>query len=167
MQIIITEDLFREFSPIKEDTIVSKFFPYISLAQAIYIRPILGDALMDELEMQVEQATKGGEISPQNRALIREVAPVLAMYAVYQGLPYHWAAIVNKGITVRESENSKAVDISDIAQIRRWVLDDATVLASRLKAYLLRCKDSYPLWEVPLCGSSSSVSDTGVFIPKR
>ena len=166
---IINEELFRENSPIKEDTILSKFAPYVGIAQKMYIERILGKPLMDELKAQVAAAVSGtGEVSPANKALIRKVAPALSFYAVYQGIPFHWAAIVNKGVTVRDSENSRAVDIKDIAQLRRWIKDDAEELARDLTDYLAECRESYPLWR-PLewCGSAESTPDTGVYIPKK
>lgn len=141
-QLIITEKLFKDSGPIKEDVIVSKFVPYISLAQALRIEPILGKALLEELQEQIKTDT----LTPLNSALILKIAPALTFYSIYQGLPFHWAAIQNKGVTVRESENSKAVDGDGLAQQRRYVLDDAQAFARRLIDYLCECKEDYPLW---------------------
>jgi hypothetical protein len=106
------------------------------------------------------------------------LAPALSFYAVYQGIPFHWAAIVNKGITIRESENSKGVDIKDIAQLRRWLKDDAEYLARNLVTYMCGCTEKYPLWKPGAgygcgCGcdgdngSKAVPLDAGIFIPKR
>jgi len=167
MEIVLINDaLFRENSPIKGETVVSEFAPYISLAQKMYIERILGQALTDELKEQV----KADELTEENRALILMIAPALSFYAVYQGLPFHWAAIVNKGVTLRESENSKAVDLKDIAQLRRWVKDDAEEFLRDLIAYLNRC--GHPLWNPSRgcgCGGEQGAAnaplDTGIFIP--
>lgn len=178
--VLINEELFKENSPIKDDTIITKFVPYISIAQKMYIERILGKPLSDELKDQVKAASRTGatsdKITPENQALILILAPALSFYAVYQGIPFHWAAIVNKGITVRESENSKAVDIKDIAQLRRWLKDDAEEFSRDLIDYLCRCRDKYPLWKPGkgcICGdetgegTTQSPFDTGIFIPKR
>jgi hypothetical protein len=175
--ILINEELFKENSPIKDDTIITKFVPYLSIAQKMYIERILGEPLTEELKDQVKAASRqdatGDEITPENQALILILAPALSFYAVYQGIPFHWAAIVNKGITVRNSENSNAVDIKDIAQLRRWLKDDAEELGRDLIGYLCRCRDKYPLWQPGKgCGgtgegSAQSPFDTGIFIPKR
>ncbi len=178
--VLINEELFKENSPIKDDTIITKFVPYISIAQKMYIERILGKPLSDELKDQVKAASRTGatsdKITPENQALILILAPALSFYAVYQGIPFHWAAIVNKGITVRESENSKAVDIKDIAQLRRWLKDDAEEFSRDLIDYLCRCRDKYPLWKPGkgcICGDETSEGttqspfDTGIFIPKR
>ena len=178
--VLINEELFKENSPIKDDTIITKFVPYISIAQKMYIERILGKPLTDELKDQVKAASRTGatsdKITPENQALILILAPALSFYAVYQGIPFHWAAIVNKGITVRESENSKAVDIKDIAQLRRWLKGDAEEFSRDLIDYLCRCRDKYPLWKPGkgcICGdetgegTTQSPFDTGIFIPKR
>jgi len=137
--------------------------------------------LVEELQDQIKAAQDNPDadpypITPENQALLTLIAPPLAFYAVYQGIPFHWAAIINKGITVRESENSKAVDIKDIAQLRRWLRDDAEELLRQLIDYLCECGGSYPLWKPgKYCGGCGCdgdnglnvTFDAGIFIPKR
>lgn len=169
--LLLSEKLFRENSPIQDNTHLSKFIPYIGLAQKIYLEPILGRALIEELQRQVQSATapEGSEesISPANRALLQRIAPVLSFYAVYQGIPFHWASIVNKGITIRESENSRGVALDDLAQLRRWLRDDAEILARALTSYLHSHRAEYPLWR-PASGSDPGTSfHSGIFIPAR
>ena len=180
---LINEALFRENSPVKDDTIINKFIPYIILAQKLHIAPILGDALTGELQTQIKAASETGEpdaITQLNKALITMIAPPLSIYAVYQALPFHWAAILNKGITVLESENSKAVGASELGQLRRYLRDDAQVLAQQLADYLCSCEDSYPLWRpsgacgcaITRCGSNGGGSEkaafnTGIYYPEH
>lgn len=178
---LVNEELFKANSPIKDDTFISKFVPYIILAQKMYIEKILGRAVVSQLQEQIKAAEETPEadpypISPENQALLLMIAPPLSFYAVYQGLPFHWAAIVNKGVTMRNSENSDAAGLKDIAQLRRWLRDDAEELTRQLIEYLCECGGtSYPLWSPRgYCGSgcgcdSSSTSpfDTGIFIPNR
>lgn len=173
---LINEEMFKENSPIKEDTIISKFVPYIVIAQKMYIKRIIGATLMKELQAQIKEASATPvpspyPISPENQALLLEIAPALAFYAVYQGLPFHWASIQNKGITLRESENSNAVDVKDIAQLRRWIKDDADIWARDLEAYIASCGD-FPNWTAgSSCGCGPSVDSepngTGFYIPTR
>lgn len=175
---LISEKLFIENSPIKEDTAVSKFVPYIGIAQKMYLDNVLGEALVKELQTQikaaqVEPTPDPYPITPENQALLKMIAPPLSFYAVYQGLPFHWAAILNKGVTIRESENSKGVDLKDIAQLRRWVRDDAEFLLRQLIEYLCSCAKKYPLWNAgSYCGggcgdkNKSLPFDSGIYIPK-
>jgi len=176
---LISEKLFKECSPVKSDTVITDFVPYINIAQKMYINKVLGPSLVTELETQIKaaQATPVPvpyPISPQNQALLKEIAPALSHYAIYQGLPFHWAALVNKGVTIRESENSKGVDVKDIAQMRRWIKDDAEFLLGQLIEYLCRCGVNYPLWAPGgYCGGGCGgkkkgvALDAGIYIPKR
>ena len=177
---LISEALFKENSPIKDDTIIAKFVPYIGIAQRMYLDKLLGRALVEELQAQikaaqVEPTPDPYPITEHNQALLQLIAAPLSFYAVYQGIPFHWAAIINKGITVRESENSKAVDIKDIAQLRRWLKDDAEFLIGQLVEYLCECGENYPLWKSgDYCGKGCDGSttnnlpfDAGIYIPTR
>lgn len=171
--------MFKQYSPITTDTGVEDFVPYINIVQMMYFEELLGPALMAELESQIKAATViptpvPYPITPHNQALLKMIAPPLSFYAIYQGLPFQWAKIVNKGLTIKESENSKAVELKDMAQLRRWVKDDAEFLLNRLIKYLCRCAGNYPLWVAGnYCGGGCSeektnvTADFGIFIPNR
>lgn len=139
---LINENLFKQHSPVTYNTDITEFVPYIAIAQELHIEQVLGEALMDELRTQIA----ADALTAFNSSLIVKIAPALSFYAVYQALPFHWAAIVNKGVTIRESENSKSVDRSDIAQLRRWIKDDADTLRNQLIDFLSRNSSDYPLW---------------------
>lgn len=168
---LITEALFKLHSPVTSGTDITEFIPYICIAQELYIEPILGNALMDELKAQVG----ANNLTTPNSDLIVRLAPALSFYAVYQALPFHWAAIVNKGVTIRESENSKSIDIKDIAQLRRWMLNDADILRNQLIDYMHRHKENYPLWNPQRncgtyptsTGSDKQGFDSGFYFPGR
>lgn len=168
---LITEGLFKLHSPVTAGTDITEFIPYICVAQELYIEPILGESLMNELKKQITD----NDLTTVNSDLIVRLAPALSFYAVYQALPFHWAAIVNKGITIRESENSKSVDIKDIAQLRRWMLNDADILCNQLISFLQKHKSDYPLWNPQSgCGKKQSSEgsdkqdfDSGFYFPPR
>lgn len=167
---LINEELFKLHSPITGNTDLTEFIPYLSIAQELYIAPLLGEAFMVELKQQIAS----NSLTAINGDLIVKIAPALAFYAIYQGLPFHWASIVNKGITIRESENSKGIDINDVAQLRRWIKDDAETFARLLTEFLCSCKANYPLWKPDneYCKSGcnpnpANLFDSGIYFPKR
>lgn len=176
---LISEEMFKQYSPVTSDTGVADFVPYINIAQMMYIEEVIGPQLMAELELQIKTATEYPDlipypITPNNQALLKMIAPPLSFYAIYQGLPMQWAKIVNKGLTIKESENSKAVEIKDLAQLRRWIKDDAEFLLTRLIKYLCRCAINYPLWVAGnYCGGGCGeekknvTADFGIYIPER
>lgn len=165
---LISEDLFRLHSPITGNTDLTEFIPYLSIAQELYIAPLLGELLMTDLREQV--ATNS--LTVENSRLIVKIAPALSFFAVYQGLPFHWASIVNKGITIRESENSKGVNIADVAQLRRWVRDDAELFVKMMVDFLCAAKEDYPSWKpdrdyCSTCAGNSTRFDSGFYFGRR
>lgn len=164
---LINEELFKLHSPITGNTDLTEFIPYLSIAQELYIAPLLGESMMSELRLQISQ----NSLTQINGDLILKIAPALAFFAIYQGLPFHWATIVNKGITIRESENSKGINIKDVAQLRRWIRDDAEIFVGLLTDFLCSCKDSYPLWKpdkdyCSSCNQKSIHFDSGFYFSK-
>ena len=168
---LITEKLFKQYSPVTSNTDITEFVPYICIAQELHIEPILGEPLMTELKDQIST----NSLTPPNSDLILKVAPALSFYAVYQALPFHWATIVNKGITIRESENSKGIDIKDLAQLRQWIKNDSEILATQLIEFLCRCRNEYPLWrpakdccsDVIKEGAAEKNFDSGFYFKKK
>lgn len=177
-QIIISDELFKEYSPLQPDTFTDGFAKGLRLAQRMYIEKLIGAALLAEIQLQVQAAVANPEavpypITPLNQALIIQIAPVLATYAVYLDIPFHYAAIVNKGVTVRSSENSAAVTMKDVAMLKRWLLDQAQTWEALLQDYLCGCANSYPLFPYAgRCGGGcgqpkNSPYSSGMYIPKR
>lgn len=169
---IINEDLFKLHSPVTANVDIEEFIPYICIAQELHIEPILGEPLLAELKEQI----LANELTEANSSLIVKVAPALSFFTVYQALPFHWATIANKGVTIRESENSKGVDVKDIAQLRRWVKDDADLLKDQLINFLCKCRANYPLWRpqnINCCddrineGDNSKSYSSGFYFPKK
>jgi len=157
---IISEELLKANSPITTNTVVTGFVPYVAIAQSIYVEPVLGTPLMDELKLQIES----NSLTPANSRLIEKIAPPLAYFTAYQALPFHWAKIVNKGITIKESENSKGVSLNDISQLRRWLRNDAGLLVKLLVKYLYKHKGVYPLWRPEESDTDSSSFETGIYL---
>jgi len=167
---LISESLFKLHSPVTANTDITEFIPYICIAQELHIEPVLGEPLMNELKEQVA----ANALTPENSDLILKIAPALSFYAVYQALPFHWASIVNKGVTIRESENSKGIDIKDLAQLRQWMKNDADLLKGQLISFLCKCRTGYPLWrpvgdccdDVVNEGNTRRNFDSGFFFPQ-
>lgn len=169
---IINEQLFKLHSPITANVDIEEFLPYICIAQELHIESVLGEPLITELKHQIED----NNLTEDNSSLIIKTAPALSFYTVYQALPFHWASIVNKGVTIRESENSKGVDVKDIAQLRSWIKNDADLLRDQLIDFMCKNKANYPLWrpaDEACCnkriheGSTEKSFNSGFYFPKR
>lgn len=185
--LIISEDLFKQNSAVGVNVDLEDWKPFILLSQKLYLRKILGRALLEELQLQIQAATViptpvVNPITPDNRALLIEIAPTLSFYSVYLGLPFQWAKIQNKGITALESENSKALDFTDVSKLQRGVNENAEAFAHDLISYLCGCASKYPKWApapgygcadrgLTCCDGSTArygkPYDSGVFFPER
>ncbi len=140
--VLINEVLLKKYSPITDNTDVTEFVPYISIAQKLHINKILGIALLNELEDQIIN----DNLTPTNGDLMIKIAPALSIWTCYQALPFHWMKIVNKGVTSFDSENSNAATLKDVGQLRQYLKDDAQTLTQQLIDFLCECKSNYPLW---------------------
>lgn len=168
---LINEELFKLYSPVRNATKVDEFLPYIIAAQKTYIAPVIGLPLYEELQTQIKAATATGDssaITPANKILLDQIAGPLSMFAVYLGLPFQWAAIVNKGVTVQKSENSEALTFTSLGQLLNWVRDRANEQAAFLTDFLKRCPN-YPLYRPATdCNNSGPVlKQGGIYFPKR
>lgn len=140
--LIISEELLKLYSPLSKNVDVDKIYPYLHLAQPYFVEPILGDALLTELQHQIEE----DELTPENKALILKVAPVLAYYATYLAMRSLTYSITEKGLTLEHSENSQTIDRNSLGDYILDIKNQAEMYAEILIKYLCRCALTYPLW---------------------
>ena len=140
--LIISEELLKLYSPLSRNVDVDKIYPYLHLAQPFFIESILGTALLQELQHQIEE----GEITEENKALILKTAPVLAYYGTYLAMRSLTYSITEKGMTKEKSENSESISERELGEYVLSIKNQAEMYADVLIKYLCRCALSYPLW---------------------
>lgn len=140
--LIISEELLKLYSPLSRNVDVDKIYPFLHLAQPYFIEPILGTALLQELQAQIET----GEITEENKALILKTAPVLAYYGTYLAMRSLTYSITEKGITTESSENSSTIDRNSLGDYILSIKNQAEMYKEVLIKYLCRCSLTYPLW---------------------
>lgn len=140
--LIISEELLKLYTPLSKNVDVDKVYPYLHLAQPYYLEPILGDALLSELKVQVNS----GEITEENKALILKCAPVIGYWATYLAMRSLTYSVTEKGITKETSENSSSIDRTELGDYILSIKQQAEMYTELLIKYLCRCALSYPLW---------------------
>lgn len=140
--LLINEKLLKSYSPISDNVDVTDIVPFISIAQEIHIKPIIGEILENDLKKNIKANTLSSDYS----ALIVKIAPALAYWTIYEALPFHYMKIVNKGVTTLQSENSSSPSYKDISQLRANVQNTAERLELELIKFLCECNDKYTLW---------------------
>ena len=171
--LIISEELLKLYSPLSRNVDVDKVYPFLHLAQEFYLEDILGIALLEELQSQVES----GEITEENKALLLKVAPVLANYACYLAMRSLTYSVTEKGITLEKSENSQTISEKELGE---YILSLKTLCEMHkevLIKYLCRCALTYPLWRanedchcekyVPTDGSADVDRSFTVYFPNK
>lgn len=142
MSNIINKSLLAKYSPLPINYDFSEIMNYVPVAQAIWVRPLIGDVLMDELEEQVEN----NRLSEANQALMTE--GMLLQYLSYavclEGLVFIWSNFSEAGITLGESESSKSITLKDLTAVESHLRRQVEFLKDYVKKYILQRPDYFP-----------------------
>lgn len=150
---IINETYFKKFSPIPLNYNLTEVKNYIPVAEKIWVIPLIGSDLFDEIDEQVRTNT----VSEENATLLTEggLWQYLAFATVYESLPVIWAHISEVGITKGKSDNSDSLDLKDMTYMTQHIRNQVEVLKEQLKKWICEHSDSYPLADVCACGCPS------------
>lgn len=152
---LINESYLKAYSPIPHNFNYEDIRPFISVAEEIWIIPIIGRALYDEL---IEQVSKN-EITPENSTLLVKVYQLEAIAVLYEALPFVKSHISEVGITNGKSDNSDSISSTDFANLKNHLLTQIEVLKKMLKKFLEDNKDCYPLYVSDVCTCDGDSTD--------
>lgn len=149
---LINKKFFSEYSPIGKNYDYSEIMLYVPVATKIWLRPLIGDALVDELEEQIENNT----ISEVNATLLTEggLWQYLCYATCYEGLPFLWTHISEVGITIGKSDNSDSITLKDLTFIQQHLRSQVEVLKDYLKKWLCERNEIFPTLDCCGCGCS-------------
>ena len=149
---IINEKYFKIFSPIPINYNMAELKNYISVAQEIWVRPLIGTELLDEIEHQVEI----NQVSDTNSTLLTEgkLWQYLAYATCLEGLGFIWAHFSEVGITVADSDTSKSITLKDLTYIEAHLRRQVEFLKDSVKNWLCEHQESFPLMDCCACGCS-------------
>ena len=121
----------QNVSSISDNIQVESLEPFLSTSQDMYIRPLVGDALMDD--MLADVATGG----TQYQSLIDNyILRALAYATVFSYLPFGHMKIQKKGIVLQNSDNSQNVSVEEFSILSQRTESTMTYYLRRLKEYL-------------------------------
>lgn len=142
VQTLITEDYFKTYSPISDNYNIKDIKPYFHVAEKLWIEPIIGTPLYEELLDEVEK----DEVTPENATLLLNIYPLLAFAIVYESLPFVGYHLSQVGITKGKSENSEPVSINDVNYISTQLRNQCETMKMLLKKFLDENAEHYPLY---------------------
>ena len=150
--VIINEKYFKQYSPIPINYNMAELKNYISVAQEIWVKPLIGYELFDEIEQQVAE----NNVSPQNATLLTEgkLWQYLAYATCLEGLAFIWAHFSEVGITIAESDSSKSITLKDLTYIEGHLRRQVEFLKESVKRYICEHYTYYPLADVCACECS-------------
>lgn len=150
---IINEKYFKEYSPIPLNFNMKELKNYIKVAQEIWVRPLIGSDLLDEIEEQVKNNT----VSEENATLLTDggLWQYLSYSTCLEGLPFLWAHISEVGVTKGKSDNSDSLDLKDMTWVTQHLRNQVEVLKDQLKKWICEHYESFPLADVCACGCDS------------
>ena len=150
---INNEKYIKQFSPIPLNYNLAEVKNYIPVAEKIWVIPLIGSDLFDEIDEQVANNT----VSQENATLLTEggLWQYLAFATVYEALPMIWSHISEVGVTKGKSDNSDSLDLKDMTWVTQHLRNQVEVLKDQLKKWICEHQDSFPLADVCACNCSS------------
>lgn len=149
---IINEKYFKQYSPIPVNYNMAEIKNYIGVAEKIWVKPLIGNELFDEIEEQIEK----NEVSDENATLLTEggLWQYLSFATVFEALPMVWSHISEIGITKGKSENSDSLTLKDMTYVSQHLRNQVEVLKDQLKKWICEHYEYYPKADVCACGCS-------------
>lgn len=143
MSLIITENYLKEYSNINKNVDMQILTPAIYDCQALYILPLVGTRLYNELIYQIASSS----VTTLNQTLLDNyIAPCLIHYAKMDSLPDMKYKLMNKGVMIKNSENSSAADLQEIQFLMDRERNKAQEYAERTTRFLIKNSVDYPLY---------------------
>lgn len=151
---IINKTYLGKYSPLPQlgNYDFSEIMLYVPVATEIWLRPILGDTFMDELEYQVAH----NQVSDENATLFTEggLYQYLSYATCLEGLPFIWAHFSQTGISLGKSDNSDSITLKDLTYIEGHLRRQVEFLKDALIKWLDEHCDSFPLYHPINCCNS-------------
>lgn len=149
---IINKTLLAKYSPlpIPDNFDYADLLPYVTVAESIWVKPLIGDELYDEIDEQVEN----NNISETNATLLVDglLWQYLAFAAILEALPTLWLHFSEAGITKGNSENSESATLKDMTYVQAHIRQQVEVLKDMVKKFLCEHSDSFPSMDCCACG---------------
>lgn len=116
------------------------------IAQDLYILPIVGSGVFDELKTQIDANT----VSSDNDILLKDyIQHALTFYTLYELVEPLSFKFTNKAILRKTSENSQPISTEEINQLKEKFRNIAEFYANRIVRFMIENQALYPLYLNP------------------
>lgn len=115
---LINAKWLKEFSILPLNYNTKEVENFISIAQSVWVIPVIGYPLFDELLEQVDE----NKLTQENSTLLVEALyPYLAMAVCYESLPSLWIHCSEVGLTLGSSDTSSSATLKDLTYYEQWI----------------------------------------------
>ena len=118
----------------------------IETAQQLYIEPIIGSGIYDQLQTQIN----AGTLTALNTTLLTDaIHPALEYWTLHELIEPLLYKFNNKNIAKKNSDNSTAIDLDEAIHLKGKFRNIAEYRTERLRLYLVENESDYPLFYNP------------------
>jgi hypothetical protein len=144
--IFISEETLKQNTVISENVDPKLFRMAITDAQDMYMLPILGTSLYNDLVSSInDYSVSGTPISDAYTTLLNTyIQPCLIKYSLHRMVITLSYKFQNKNVATKSSEYSQQASYEDLTKLKEQSLNDAEVYAERLTRFLLANNATYP-----------------------
>lgn len=136
----MTEDYFKDHSILNENVDWTLVQPIMIMVQDRYIQSILGTNLFDEIADEIQAVN----VSVNNETLLNlYVRKCIIWYVLSELAPILKYRFQNKGVMVRNSENSQPANLEEIQDVAARFKNNAEWYGERITDYLKENSDTY------------------------
>lgn len=141
---LLNTKILSQYSPLPKNYNFDEIMLYQPIAISLWIKPVLGEEFLDELETQVAN----NNITPENATLLTTggLLQYLAYAMVYEGLPFIYADFNEAGITIPDMDFSKSVDLKQLNYIQDHLRRTLEYLKDEVIKFLDDHFESFPLY---------------------
>lgn len=156
---IINKKYLKAYSPLPSNYDVTEVLNYVDIAERLWVVPVIGQDLYDEIAEQVSS----NQVSEENATLLTTggLWQFLSYATVLQGLAFLWVNISSIGITLGKSDNADSVSMKDLTYVENGLRRTVEILKDQLLDWLDSHADSFPLYVPRPCGCGSTVGNCG------
>ena len=111
---LLNRKILSQYSPFPSQYDLTETMQYVDLSEKIHIIPLIGNAMYEELQQEVDD----NNLTPENATLLVEaIYPLLGFAVAYESLPLTWASISEIGVVKGHSDNSDSLSLRDITYV--------------------------------------------------
>jgi len=140
---IVTTEQLKNFTSIGENVDVDLLFPHLLIAQQLYVQPVLGDALYNDIVDRFDNNTLTGDTQTLYELYI---IPALAYSAWYSVTPFLNFKTQRTGIATQGTDVLTPVTPDELAIYTDRVNNFKIYYLNRLEQYLIDNASTFPLY---------------------